>query len=370
MRGPAVALLTALLALGAEVGPATFAGAEVTYDPERRMVVTVSGAMLEERSIDDESAPATSIAPRELEPGAHLKLGPRGGLALSLRTGESGTSAVTIHGLDGSLRGRIDLPREAPAMAVFIGGPGRTIATITELPSETSPPASWRWDLWSDSGAKAGSFSTPPGVKGGFDPAGETLMVLERDRAVVWDRSGKSVGEPVAGRFHKGASSNRGRVLLLGEDADRKALVLVVDGRPHRFVADAVVFGVAVTADGASAWAWFENGVIRSVDLASASLRAPVPRVVATGDLFVSSFVAEDGGTALVGLATRTPGAERYNGGHIARVTADRVVWGVPFPTAEPTAFLPAAIAAGRKVAAWNRERTVLLDPSSPGARR
>lgn len=370
----AVVLLAGLPVPGAEYRFATEMGGPyrgVGYDREHdAVVVATQGAvyLVPVSQGSGEGSGPRRIGLQGIEEGMQVLPCRAGGILLGFRGGEDGFDALIVSTVTGERLARI-VPRDRGAFrSVLAGGPGRTLATISERPAETeSAGRLWRWDLWSAEGEHLSAWTTPAGVKAGFDPKGERLLLVLEDRAEIRDRVGRPVGQPVAGAFHKAALSEGGRVLILGEYRDRRAITLVVDGTSRRMVADAAVHGVDVAPDGRSAWAWFQAGRIHPIDLQTGVLGAAVPLRFGSEEVSVTSFVAENSGAALVAFATRPQGAGAYNGGRIARVTRGGVEWQKPFPTSVPTAFLPAAIRAGSAIAAWNRERLAVLDPRSPG---
>ena len=347
----------------------TGADAKIAYDAERSVLVVSGGGTVRRFPVGGDPSEASAMTLASLESGARIVPGPRGGILLGVVSDEGGIRSITIHGIDGALRGRIAPTSPAFARTVLVGGPGRTLATVAEIAAPPGAVASWRWDLWSDRGTLLGSFTTAPGVKATFDASGERLLVLHRDGAELRDRRGDPSGVRIPGKFHKAATSNGGTVMLLGGDADRSALTIVDHGVIRRVDAGAPLHGVAVSPDGSSAWCWFQAGVVRAVDVRAGTLSAPVPPSSGDEVTSVTSFQAEDGGTAVVGFATRAREATRFNGGRIARIAHDRVVWHAAFPTADPTAFHPTAIAAGTTIVAWDQQHLAVLTPPAGGPR-
>jgi hypothetical protein len=255
--------------------------------------------------------------------------------------------------------------------SVLTGGPGRTLATISEARSTGARGGvEWQWSLWSAEGDALGTFTTPAGVKAAFDPTGERLVVLLADRVELRDRQGALVGSPISGAYHKVALSDGARVLVLGEDADRRAVAVVSAGRLRRILADRPVHGVDVAPDGRSGWIWFEAGVVQALDMGRGRLGRSLAPSFDSGEASVTSFSAEDGGTAVVAFATRPRGSSAYNGARVARVAEGRLLWSAAFPTAQPSAFLPAALATRSSIVAWNRERIAVLEAPTGRGRR
>ncbi|HEX6851847.1 MAG TPA: hypothetical protein VF139_10635 [Candidatus Polarisedimenticolaceae bacterium] len=341
----------------------------VGYDRDRARVVVATDRGLYLIDPRGGGPLAGAVTPVPLEGWSESKrLTPcrDGGIVVAAQAGEDGITRLDVHALSGGLEARIEAPSGRPFRSFVLGGPGRAIATVTACATQR-----WCWQLWTRGGTNAGQFETAAGVKAGFDPTGERLLVVWDDHVEVRDGRGAVVGKTIQGAFHKAAMSDMARVLVLNRDDDRTRVVVMKDGRSVSHAFDAIVHGVAVAPDGRSAWAWFRGGVIRSIDVEAGTVGKAISVAESSREsLEVTSLVAEDRGTALVGFATRPAGTEVFNGGRIARIDPKDVLWRQEFATPSPTAFFPAALPAGGVAIAWNREALAVVKQDMTKSKR
>lgn len=333
------------------------------YDRDRAVVVVATpGAMhLVPASGRVGTTEPRTVVLQGVASDATVRPCPRGRIVASyVQTDETGPRSIAIHDLDGKRLASLAARESEEFHSILQGGAGRTIATVSVSSRGDPRRSSWFWDLWSSKGSRLASWTSPAGVKAGFDPTGEYLLLLWPDHAEIRDRKGNVTERPIDGRFHKGALSERAETVVLGEAVDRRALVVVHRRRSRRIVAPSPIHGVAVAPDGESVWAWFRDGEVRGVDVSGGALEAPVAWPAELGEATITSFEAEDGGTALVALASRSGPSEPYGPSTLARVGGGTVLSTFPFPTARPTAFLPAVISIPEGMVSWNRDRLAI----------
>ena len=268
---------------------------------------------------------------------------------------------------------RLELP-DAPYgfAALYLGGIGRLIATVTPLDDPEGLGGDFLYTFWSRQGLMTSQVTLEGARVGIVDVTGDALLLLGDKEAIAYGKDGGELLR-VPGSFRNGVLAADGTVALLNpNDAIGDVVVARKDSREVTIHMKSPVYELALTADGAVAAVAVDEGQLffvspGSCKPTSCDARAAKPLPI-DGTFLITAMRFVNSTTLAVGVIRRVREASRFtypSGAAIAVTTSDDVLLNTEVALAQPATWAPSidATYGVPTFAARTPHRVLLLTP-------